>query len=338
MIDGYSQPFSHNNNLSGIGSDADLRIVLDGTGAGSSNGLSLTGGSSVIRGLVIQNFGNLGIAITGGSAHRIEGNFIGTDVAGTLDRGNAGNGISINPAVGGVQIGGAPAFRNLISGNNGAGISPSGSPANIQNNLIGTTRDGSSPLGISFAGITTGASGITIDSNRIRSNGSVGVLVFGTGQVEILGNGIANNTSRGIDLNNDGVTLNDANDVDSGPNGLQNFPVLSKVEQGSGGVLRVEGSLDRPAGAAAFSYVLEFFSNSACDGSHGEGETPLFSSTVNFASGSAETFAVNGTGLALAAGTVVTATATDANGNTSEFSACFNSTLQPDSIFANRFE
>ena len=50
------------------------------------------------------------------------------------------------------------------------------------------------------------------------------------GQAAVRGNPIFANGGLGIDLNNDGVTGNDAGDSDAlGPNELQNFPVLTAV-------------------------------------------------------------------------------------------------------------
>ena len=44
---------------------------------------------------MIQGFGGNGIEITGPGGNVIEGNFIGTNAAGTGAQGNAGNGIQI---------------------------------------------------------------------------------------------------------------------------------------------------------------------------------------------------------------------------------------------------
>jgi hypothetical protein len=56
-------------------------------------------------------------------------------------------------------------------------------------------------------------------------------VVSGTGN-EIRGN-IIGNDRLGIDLGNDGVTLNDAGDIDQGANGLQNAPHISLVPSGA---------------------------------------------------------------------------------------------------------
>ena len=62
-------------------------------------------------------------------------------------------------------------------------------------------------------------------------------------QNAILGNSIhANAGGLGIDLGANGVTANDSNDNDNGPNDLQNFPVLAGGSY-NGTTLTVTGSL-----------------------------------------------------------------------------------------------
>ena len=96
-------------------------IEIDGTSvaAGDQNGLTLQAGGSTVRGFVINRFKNDGIEIELGDGNTIEGNYIGTDVTGTLDQGNAW-GISIKSD--GNIIGGATSEkRNIISGSYKAG-------------------------------------------------------------------------------------------------------------------------------------------------------------------------------------------------------------------------
>lgn len=96
IIDGYTQPgASPNTNGSGLGDNAVLRIELDGSSAGPSNantnGLVFnTTESSTVRGLAINRFSGNGVDIGGRSTFvEIQGNFIGTDISGTLARGMA---------------------------------------------------------------------------------------------------------------------------------------------------------------------------------------------------------------------------------------------------------
>src|SRR5205085_8092621 len=64
-------------------------IELDGSNAGSANGLTITSGSCTVRGLIINGFGGDGIAINAGSGGNvIQGNYIGLDATGTVRRRN----------------------------------------------------------------------------------------------------------------------------------------------------------------------------------------------------------------------------------------------------------
>ena len=109
-----------------------------------------------------------------------------------------------------------------------------------------------------------------------------------------------------------GVTPNDPGDTDTGPNNLQNFPVLETVSAKA-----VHGRLDSAPGS---TYRIEFFSNAVCDPSgNGEGERYLGALTVTSNPQGKATFKFE---TALVAGQFITATATDAAGDTSEFSAC----------------
>src|SRR5437868_1061746 len=70
--------------------------------------------------------------------------------------------------------------------------------------------------------------------NWITGNLGDGVVVRGaaTRRIQIVGNSISGNGGIGIDLGEDGPTLDDASDADAGPNDLQNFPVLTSAESG----------------------------------------------------------------------------------------------------------
>jgi hypothetical protein len=325
-IDGYTQPgATPNSNPAPQGLNAQLKIVIRRSG-GSASGLTISASNVVVRGVVINNFNQNGILITGSNVI-IEGNFIGTDAGGTNDQGNTQDGIRISGANN--RVGGTlPAARNLISGNNSDGIEITGSGATgnlVQGNLIGTTASGSSGLANSSDGIqiSSSASNNTIGGtvagagNVIAFNGADGVFVSsGTGN-RIQRNSIFSNGGLGIDLGANGVTSNDSGDPDSGANRLQNFPVLQSIVV-SGSNTTILGSIDSTTGSSTYPITIEFFSNSSCDPSgHGEGETFLGAISVSGPGSFIATFAVS-----LPLNSVVTATATDSAGNTSEFSAC----------------
>src|SRR5207253_4234299 len=102
-IDGYSQPGSTaNSNGPGLQSNTVLRVELTKASAATGTGLSgpwLNAGPSVIRGLDINRFDNHGIRI-GSNGNTIAGNYIGTDVSGTLTLANGGDGINIDGTAG----------------------------------------------------------------------------------------------------------------------------------------------------------------------------------------------------------------------------------------------
>ena len=99
-------------------------IELDGSFAGiGANGLHITAGNSRVRGLVINRFDGSGIPIQTNGGNVIKGNYIGTDVTGTLDLGNSAFGISVADGASANTIVGATAGgRNIISGNGDNGV------------------------------------------------------------------------------------------------------------------------------------------------------------------------------------------------------------------------
>ncbi len=306
------------NNGSGVGIIGSPGNTIGGTAAGAGN---------LISGNNEQGIGLVGI----GQNNAIQGNFIGTDVTGTLDLGNTINGILItapNNTIGGTVA----AARNVISGNNQNGIEflPGGTGILVQGNFIGTKADGASPLPNSMNGVHV--NGVAAMSNNtiggtaagagnvIAFNGEDGVFVRAGGVVRILSNSIFSNTGLGIDLSPDGttrgVTPNDAGDADLGANTLQNFPVITSSLTTT---VTVTGSLNSNANT---TFRLEFFSQPGCDGSgNGEGQTFLGTMNVTTDATGNVSFIIPFAG-SVPAGHVVTATATDPAGNTSEFSAC----------------
>ncbi len=209
---------------------------------------------------------------------RIQGNLIGTDISGLRPLGN-GTGIDLSNAshilVGGTESGAA----NVISGNISHGIRLDGNDGitTIQGNLIGMAADGHTPLGNGGDGINNFEhASVKIENNYIAYNQGNGLTILQGNAYQTsyfttyAPNAVFRNGELGIDLFNDGVTLNDPLDVDTGPNDLQNYPVLENVVH-SNGTVTVSGSLSsRPDR----TYKLWFFTNEQCDPSgYGEGES-----------------------------------------------------------------
>jgi hypothetical protein len=341
-IDGYSQSGASPNTLA-TGNNARLKIVLRGKYDDfNQSGLTITGSNSVVKGLIINRWSSNGVFVdnfdntTGASGNRIKGNFIGTDYKGTIDRGNRFNGVFILQAANNVVGGTSPSARNLISGNDGAGVfvSNSGASGNrIKGNFIGTDASGSQPLGNSSDGVAISEAannvvGGTSPSarNLISRNGLTGVSVGGsvgaTGN-RILGNSIFNNDGRGINLLSEredanGATPNDEGDADVGPNNLQNKPVITSATTSSGQT-SIRGTLNSTPSA---TFTIEFFSSFDPDpsGADPEGETFIGSKLVSTDASGNATFRFSPT-TAVAVGRQITATATrNATGDTSEFS------------------
>ena len=322
-----------------IGTDVTGSISMGNGGDGiflSGAPNNIIGGTTASAGNVISGNGAVGVEIfdTGATGNLVRGNFIGTDLGGTVNLGNTLYGVFINASPDNIIGGTAPGSRNIISGND-SGLFISGALATgnlVQGNYIGTDVSGAAALGNTFDGVRIGGAGSdnTIggtDSgagNTIAFNGGDGVLVdSGTGNA-ILGNAIFSNTDLGIDLGADGATANDAGDSDTGANNLQNVPELASAASGS---TTIEGTLNSLASA---TFTLEFFSNVTCDPSGaGEGEAFIGSTTVTTdAAGSAS---INVTfQIAVPVGAFVTATATDPGANTSEFSSCIEVVVSTD--------
>jgi CSLREA domain-containing protein len=202
-IDGYTQPGA-SLNTKAVGDDAALKIQLDGTSAGGV-GLKIQDASnSVIKGLIVNRFGE-GITVGGDSvANRIEGNFIGTGPKGTLDRGNIFDGVAIFDGSSETVVGGsAPAKRNVISGNGRLGLLVDiSNGSRIEGNYVGTDKSGTKDLGNADgvlvqntpAGATIG--GTTAASrNVISGNDRTGLSIVDAQGTKALGNRIGTTVS-----------------------------------------------------------------------------------------------------------------------------------------------
>lgn len=241
-FDGFTQPGAVPNNAS-QGNNSVLKIELDGSFAGASDGLlfsatvpggafGCSGNLSTVRGFVINRF--QGAAIRSESpcvppvscqvgGMYIQGNYIGTDISGTLARGN-GFGASLSPGiafgpnstrnvVGDVvfEDGGliAPQNRNVIAANALDGIylgslpgRPSAFDHRIRNNTIGLNAAGTAALPNGRHGIfaDVGSDATKVQDNLIAGNTADGV--------RLLNNAAPANLSRnGIGIGENGVAF-----------------------------------------------------------------------------------------------------------------------------------
>ncbi len=341
LIDGLSEP----------GYAGTPLVEIDGSQAGGGDGLLITGADSTVRDLDIDNFSQgagIHIAGSGATGDWVYGCFLGTDPTGTqVEPNNAG--VEIDGGADGNTIGGANAGAgNIISGNDqdGVVITGQGTTGNqIAGNDIGTDGTGTVAVPNDGAGIIveSGASDNTIGGyvaaagNLVTSNYGPGVAVGSDAMDtsvgdEIIGNRIYGNISssfsgsvfygasgQAIDLGDDGVTTNAAGPR-QGPNNLQNFPVI--IGAGAGQLLGwLQGSLP------ATTFRIEFFASAAYnpDGA-GEAQDFLGAMTVTTdASGQAVFTVPYAAPVDLP---IITATATDPQGNTSELTAERTAVLQ----------
>lgn len=238
-IRGYSNPGAVLN-TSSTDWNAVLKVTLDGSMCPGCTGITLNAASgppgSIIEGI---NFTNWNTAIRnnmGANDTLIAGNYFFQ--SGTALDIVAGQRVEVGSSF-------DPLFRNVFVHSTGDAISIGAGegidPPKIENNLIGAGA-GLSP-GANLTGVRIGTNGVRVYENIIVNNGKGIVVASGTGNDFAIDNKIYNNTTIGIDLNNDGATLNDAGDADSGPNSLVNFPTITSASS-SGGNLIVNYTLD----------------------------------------------------------------------------------------------
>lgn len=299
---------AHTNTIGGI-------IIPGGPCSGACNLIS----GNTTAGIQLQQMAN---------NNTILGNFIGPTLSGLAALPN-GMGIYLDKATNTLIGGAGGGEANLISGNTGNGvlISPNESINNkVFGNWIGLNVTGELGLGNGADGVGVYGTGNQVGSpypgegNRIAYNTGDGVDVSGSPgnwiglQTKVIGNSIYWNQGLGINLGPAGVTPNDALDSDEGANGLQNYPEISGVVVIPTGSA-LQGSL---ASKPNLTYRLDFYSNSFCDPSqYGEGEQHVGTQNVSTNGSGLATFNIEVPGIGF-----YTATATDDQGNTSEFSRC----------------
>ncbi|MBI4916303.1 MAG: right-handed parallel beta-helix repeat-containing protein [Acidobacteria bacterium] len=258
----------------------------------------------------------------------VVGNIVGLDPTSTAPIPND-SGVMLYQGAHDNTVGGtAPGSGNIIAGNTYGMLVVWADGNAIQGNWVGTNLALASGLGNTAVGISISASSNTLiggsaagAGNVIAYNGGRGVVAdSGLGNA-IQSNSFFGNALLGIDLGNNGVTLNDPGDTDTGANDLVNFPVLTLAAD-DGSQTTVAGSVD--VGVPGVTLTLQFFANDACDPSgYGEGQTLVGSTSVVTGGGGTATFSVNlPTGLAGKSLAATTNTLLGPGGNTSEFSAC----------------
>ena len=330
------------NGNSGITINGAANNQIGGTTSAARNVISANGSSS-------SGYGGISLINAGATGNQLQGNYIGTDVSGTVALGNVFDGIDLFSQSATNFIGGTAAGAgNLISANGQDGIYLTNASWNvIQGNYIGTKADGNGALGNALhnvelqlsatnntiGGSTPGAGNriafakTTLHSGVLTPYSGVRVRAGSLNNL-ISGNSIFSNAFFGIDLGTAGFNANV--DCESGvaanaANRGQNYPVLTNVYSGS--ATQIRGAFDSGAGK---TYLLQFFSSpSGNTNGYGEGQVFLGQTNVTL---SATMCSSNFTVLlpvSVPVGWVVTATATDPVNNTSEFSAWVSVLIVP---------
>jgi hypothetical protein len=241
----------------------------------------------------------------------VAGNEIGTDVTGTQPLGN-GFGVGIYAGANNNVIGGAdPGSGNVISANSNFGVlifNPDATGNVLKDNFIGTDVSGTQPLGNGVDGVNIqdSASGNGVFGNTIGYNGNDGVSVDqGTGNA-IQQNSIGNDGNLGIELTNGG------NNQEAAPE------IIAANTDGSN--VFVQGDLNSLPDT---EFTLEFFANTGTNSAgFGEGQQYLGTITITTDDNGLVDFDASfAASVDVSEG--LTATVTDTDGNTSQFSSYF---------------
>jgi hypothetical protein len=271
--------------------------------------------SQVAGNLISGNIAG-GVAFLGGAGGPTDPAEIDGQIAGNTITHNAHGGVAIGSSSIGCWVGGPdPGWANDIA----------------YNGLTGTTTNVAP--GVWILDFRGAPSGISVTSNSIHDNTGLGIDIGGVYPGPPTG--LAAFTSGGPD----GPTANDALDADTGPNNLQNHPVLLSATASDSGTTITGTFHGTPNG----TFRLQFFDNSAPAHTYpgdpylyGEGQaflgeadiatdasgnlatSPNGSATITYDAARQEyTFTTEVRG----SGTNITATATDlVTGDTSEFS------------------
>jgi hypothetical protein len=269
----------------------------------------------------------------GASGNLVIGNYSGVNAAGSAALTNGWDGISIEAGAVNNTIGGTTAAeRNVLSGNSGRGIWIDGASTTgnvMRGNYIGVAANGSTVVGntqeavyINAPGNTVGGTASGAGNVLAGSSGSHdGVYVqSGTGNA-ILGNSIYGNGGLGIDLGTNGVNANNGTKNASLANADMDFPVFTSTTL-SGTTLSVAGYVGSAANQSTFANArVEVFIADTTAAGNGEGRTYLGFLTTD-ASGNFSGSIAGVSGITTGT-TRITATATDASNNTSEFGPNF---------------
>jgi CSLREA domain-containing protein len=314
-------------NLIGLGpSGQRLHNLSHGIDINSHSSYNIVGGDAPGQRNVVSGNDAEGVEISHGQrtvGNQVIGNFIGTDVNGTRATAATRNGWH------GVHIEDGPVdslvARNVVGNNGLGGISIDGFETGfypvgnrVEENRVGISLDGTAIPNAKF--------GVQIADHSLHSRiGPDNIIAFNPIGVQVVGvdtdfntitqNSIYGNTGLGIDLEPIGaVNPNDAGDADSGADQGLNMAVIGKATP------------YEITGTTCVTCSVEMFRAAGGTGAYGQGQ--LFLGAAQAGSNGAFTVIVSG----LSVGDYVTATATDALGNTSEFALNVRVVAAPEPI------
>lgn len=330
----------HTLRCSHIGVDAAGTTVVangfNGVSMSQATGATIGGDSTSARNVITGNETSQIFAVSVADGLTIKNNYFGVLADGLTRMPVSANDLNLSSSSN------ASISSNLFAGSPTSGavfVQGTGSGHSFTGNTIGVDA-----TGVAFSPRSTGGIQFTASAGRVITDHQVGGTAPGEGNRIVVGisAGVALHTigtgvisgvairgndidathpagAMGIDLiplsTNVGVVLpNDDLDADDGPNGLQNFPVLSAA---SDVISTVNGTLDSTPNQA---FDIDIFAGDAC-GLDRTGKRYLGSVALQSNSGGHATFSASNLA-AFGADEGISATATDAAGNTSEFSAC----------------
>jgi titin len=253
--------------------------ILDGIAVFVGPSDNTIGGTASGAGNVISGNGRDGVYLgNAGSGNVLQGNFIGTSGDGSSVLPNGGTGVALQAVSATILGGTAGGAGNLIAGNlEGVVLIGAGTKGNLlQGNTIGSRPSVFNTFGVDIQG---GASNNTVGGTTSGAGNTIafdinGGVVIGNSPADattvgnaILGNAIySTQMGLGIDLGKDGLTLNGPGGAArSGPNDLQNYPVLNSATvrgTGAGNAVVIAFSFTSVASA---SFRLEFFLNNSSE-------------------------------------------------------------------------
>lgn len=355
VVDGYTAPGYDDADPNALVAPV---VVIDGSSLpgdldGQVGGLSIGNDAdgTTVRGLVIGNVPNDGIITLGAATNlTIQGNYIGVSADGATPQPNTRVGVRINGPDNliGQRVfadGSVEGRGNIIAASGGEDLGGVGLQLNSDNNQVYGNFIGTNPagddLGNDGAGMRLPGGFISADENRIGAENAPNTIAYNAGPgvnlpggqsfvgAPAMGNAIRFNRifangGIGIDIGNpdadagDGVTPNDPDDADDELNNKgQNFPEIEQVVLGDS--TTVAYRVDSAPANSTYPLSVDFYVAAGQDSR--EGARYLGTDTYDAAEAQDLTTFVLAVPADVPAGAFLVATATDAEGNTSEFSA-----------------